>query len=464
MGLPEPFKYQVWGREKAAHLRRTCIVAPPGAGKTRIAIESLMDVDGFNGPVLILCTGPAVATWTRQVPLWSQIPSIEENIWNTGGTSPKVRASLWKQAKEEGGIYITNSQLFLRDYAKIQQVPWTTVISDEYHKFMRRRTSQTYTKFLRLTRHLDNVVLTTGSPFRRDPSSMFTAFQIINPRVFSSYWRYVRAHCWIDETPFGKRAVGVRQPAKFRNLMDQWMVYIPDEVVRDSLPQGRRYGIDTAMSNEQQRIYYQLEDDMIAEAGDSLVVTPTVLGRLIKQRQLLCCPRILDPALGMGSGFEAILDRIEDDPHAVIFVPFRDACDYIAAELSKKYTVGIIRGGVTTEEQTEIIQRFRDEGGIIVCTIQYAESFDLETCKTSYFLGYDLTVDQNEQAEGRTRRASSEHGFVSWGYVKYDAPIDQYFLAKLDDDSRNAHLVLQRPEEYIRMLLQESRDEVDLAP
>jgi hypothetical protein len=63
-------------------------------------------------------------------------------------------------------------------------------------------------------------------------------------------------------------------------------------------------------------------------------------------------------------------------------------------------------------------------------------------------------VDQNEQAEGRTRRAISKHEYVSWGYIKTDTMIDEHFLNKLGEDASNVRLVLQRPEGYIRKLLQ----------
>lgn len=464
--LPAAFKYQEYIRAQINRLKRTAVIAPPGSGKTRPIVEGVNDLGGFNQVVLVVCSGSAISTWVRQIPLWSRCPEYADFIRVVRGNKAD-RVDLWEQSASEGfGTYITNFSIFYRDYDMIRNTDWKVVIADEYHKYMRshklhvRARLKTYGMFKQMTRHTDIMVLASGSLVRRNAASMFTAFQLVNQFLFSSYWRFVNTYCFVDATPFGQQVHGVKNVEALRERMNEHLAYIPDSVCADALPKGRRYGIDAEITPEQKRIYNDLEKDMIAIAGDSIIITPTVLGKLMKQRQLLCCPKILDPSLGMGGGYEAILDKLDQDAHVIIFVPFRPACDYVQEDLIQhgyKNTF-ILRGGVDEVEQQEILQEFRETKGIIVCTIQYAESWDADSCKTSYFLGYDLTVDQNEQAEGRTRRAISEHKFVTWGYIKTNTPLDDHFLHKLGDDQTNARLILQRPEEYIRKLTQRFND------
>ena len=458
--LPQAFGYQEYAREKVRTRKRTAIIAPPGAGKTRPIIEGVNDLGGFNGLVLVVSTGSAVPTWIRQIPLWSQCPEYADSIYVVRGNK-EDRLDLWEQArKEQYGTFITNFSIFYRDYEILATCNWRVIIADEYHKSMRshklhsKGRKKTYAKFKQLTRHTEILILATGSLVRRNASSMFTAFQLVNQFIFRSYWKFVNTYCFVDDTNFGKQVHGVKNPKALRSIMDEYFAYIPPEVCADSLPEGRRYPITVEITPEQQRIYQQLDEDMLSILPDTVLVTPTVLAKLIKQRQLLCCPRILDPSLGMGAGYEAILDRLDQDDHVVIFVPFRDACDVIVDDLKKQGYKNsfILRGGLDHTDQSSIVKQFRETKGIIVCTIQYAESFDLETCCTSYFLGYDLTVDQNEQAEGRTRRAISEHKFVTWGYIKTNTLVDQHFLDKLGDDHRNTQLILKRPESYVARL------------
>ncbi len=463
--IPPEFVYQGHIRRKIVERLKTNVVSVPGSGKTRPIVEALVELGRIYtntgghafpyGPIFIVCTGPAIATWLRQLPEWSQCPELTEEIYVVRGPKHK-RTQLWNQAlTTQSGIYITNYSIFLRDYAYHRDVGWAALIADEYHRCMRRKKkNKTYKVFLSLSRHIAIVVLATGSLMRKHPASMFTAFQIIHPKLFRSYWKFVNTYCIVTEGHFGKDIGGVKNVESLQGIIDLYMAYVPKEAVADQLPSGRRMPLHAEMDKEQTKIYNDLSENMIAEIGDSLLVTPNVLTQLIRLRQLLCCPRILDPSLGMGGGFELILDKLQEQPHAVIFVPFRPACVYIQDELRLKgyKYVYMIRGGVGHLEQQYEVDCFKEHRGIMVCTISYAESFDLETCDTSHFLGYDYTLDVNEQAEGRTRRVISEYDYVTWNYIKYLNTIDEHFLGELTVDMHNVRRVMQRPQALIDAL------------
>ena len=471
--LPVEFVYQGFIRQKIVSRRRTAVVGVPGCGKTRPIIDALVEMGLITlpadvletkfpkGPILIICTGSAIPTWVRQIPLWADDASLVYDIHVVRGKKEQ-RARMWERAcNQEEGIYITNFSLFWRDYHMIKQVGWTAAIADEYHKVMRNRKtrkggSETYARFLAMTRHMNVMILASGSLVGKNPSKMFTAFQLIKPEfhLFRSYWRFVNTFCIVNEGQYGKEIAGIKNIHLLHDIMDEYFAYVPEEVVADNLPTGLRSLMDATMTPPQARVYDELAEEMIAilESGD-IVYAATGLGLLIKLRQLLCCPRILDSSLDMGGGFEVILDHLEEESHAVIFVPFRLACDYIQAELTRKgYDCVIIRGGISLEEQNEKIQHFREHKSIIVCTISYAESFDLETCKNSYFLGYDYSVDANLQAEGRTRRAISKHEFIRWNYLHYLGTIDEDLLQGLDEGMMNMKRMLKRPQELINRL------------
>jgi SNF2 family DNA or RNA helicase len=453
-------------RQKIVARKKTGVVAKMGSGKTRPVVDALVELNRIfpegvgeykfpYGPILIVCTGPAIATWTRQLPLWAEDPTLSD--WITiGRGSAATREAMWKYYQKGHGIVITNYSIFLRDYHMITQVPWTAIVCDEYHRALLRRGSKTFKYSRPLFRKTDIVVWTSGSALRKNPSSMWTLFNMTDPKLklFRSYWRFVDAFCIVNDGMFGKEIEGPRNVEGFQKIMDRYLAFVPEEVVADNLPEGKRNPLLAEMTPSQAKVYKDLSEEMIAQVGDSLIVAPNVLAKLMKLRQLLCCPRILSPELDMGGGFEAIWDRIEDDPHCVIFVPFRPAVNIIHKELVRRgrSEVYSIMGGTSEADQTERITRFKEFGGILICTIAYAESFDLETCKTSYFLGYDYVLDVNEQAEGRTRRVISEHEFVTWNYVKYLNTLDEYFLSELGADLRNVKRVLHRPQEFINAL------------
>ena len=455
---PAPFTYQEFARQKILSRQKTAVIAPPGSGKTRPIIEALRDAEILGKePILIICSGPAVATWRWQLPYWGDVEPHEVRIIRG---KPSYRAAMWSHTAETAGIAITNHQVLQRDWIHVQSVEWGAVVADEYHKFMRGRKGKTYRLFRQLERRIDYLVLTTGSLINDDPSSMFTGFQLLDPKAFSSYWRFVGTFCLTQETPFGKEIIGVRNVQALRDITDRYMAYIPEDVVADQLPKGFRYSIDVDMTESQSRVYEDLTGEMIATVEDDLVMAANPLSLLIRLRQLLCCPKILNEKLDMGGGYEWILDQFdepkENHPYCVIFVPFRPACEYIVDDLRERgYHARFLRGGMSEDEQDEIKDDFRARAGtgaILVCTISFSESFDLEKCQQSYFLGYDYDVEQNRQAEGRTRRAISEHGFVRWGYIRYTGTVDDTIFQDMDNKFRTIKRVLQRPEAFIQAL------------
>jgi hypothetical protein len=83
---------------------------------------------------------------------------------------------------------------------------------------------------------------------------MFTAFQIVAPKVWTSYWKFVKMFCYVDDSGFGQKVHGVKNAEQLRSIMDEYFAYIPPEVVADELPEGRRVGIDIEMDEEQTKI------------------------------------------------------------------------------------------------------------------------------------------------------------------------------------------------------------------
>jgi hypothetical protein len=361
---------------------------------------------------------------------------------------------MWDLVQDHGfGICVTNAAVFRRDRIDIQCIGFDVVIADEYHKFMRRRKSDTFKYFLSMFRHTECVVLSTGSFLNKDASSSYTAFSIVRPKLFKSYWRFVNTYCHVDDGAFGKQIWGVRNPQAFRELTDRYMAYVPNAVVADQLPKGLRTPEPLMPTDEQMDVYQQLKEDWVAQVKDDIVIAPNAMTVFVRLRQLLCCPKILSEDLGMGAGYEHILDSLEEEPHVVIFVPFRPACDYIAdALVDEGYDAFILRGGTTHHEQTAIIQRFEETRGVLICTIGYAEAFDLLSCHTSWFLGYSHVLDDNEQAEGRTQRAISEHDTVFWKYLRHIGTLDEDMMDELSADLTNVNKLLKRPQAFIEAL------------
>jgi len=460
------FPYQEASAQKIVPRKKTTLVAPPGAGKSRTIIEGIKR--SFEGNphcirVLVVCTGPALATWLREPVTWG-LAEPERIIHITGDAY--TRGTLWNQARTEKRpgfhVYICNNAVFVRDYTTYVMAPhekssWVKVlICDEYHKYMTRRQSSTYKYIARLSRYIDRAILCTGTPISKDASSLWNIFHVAAPKLFGSYHRFVATYCITEESSWGVNVIGIKNIKALRAIIEQYLIVIPESVVAGQLPEGKRNTIPVSMNKVQQEVYDKLCTDLIYfvhnSEGDIASIVTSRYGAelLIRLRMLLCCPKLIDPSLGMGVGFEAIVDMLSsmDNPTAAIFVPFRDACTYVANALNElEYKVYVLKGGMTPQDTKTVIDNFDASSFIqptvLICTIDFAESFDLNTCNTSFFLGYGFRVKQNNQAEGRTRRASSLSKFVTWNYVKYINTIDEEYAAGISAERQIIQRILQ---------------------
>ena len=477
------YDYQRGGIKKVHNASRICVWAPPGSGKTRIACEGILNT---GGNCLILCPRSAVPTWEVQLKQW--LGAAVRQITVVLGSRDK-RRRLWpEQPTHSLDCYITTYESFRRDYLDglvditigdaltRQRSIWNILICDEYHKVMLRHkhgknVASTHWRVIQrfvtqpairddvypLHRYprpeLSKCVWITGSFLRREPSSLWTAFNMVDHKRWSSYHRWVSRYCVVNQGRFGIELLGPKNTKELRGLLDEHCVFITERMVAAQLPQGVRYKTVIQMSRTQQRLYDTLKRDMVlyTEDGD-FIATPTVLSQIVRLRQILCSPKLLEPASNdWGAGIDYILENLinhpDDGNHMVIFVPFRDGC-YVVSEALEGASVPheILHGSLAISELRKRIHRFKRTECALVCTIAFAESFDLETCKRSVFLGYDYALDVNQQAEGRTRRAISPHNTVYWEYLVYKDTVDEHFIDKLNMDTRNTSRVLYEPQ------------------
>lgn len=120
------------------------------------------------------------------------------------------------------------------------------------------------------------------------------------------------------------------------------------------------------------------------------------------------------------------------DSHCVIFTPFTEAIphyrDYLAA--SGFHNTVAIQGGLTPDELQERIERFRATRGIAITSILYATAFSLEPSSYGYFIGYDYDPENNDQAEDRLVRMTTDY-LVNIYYYRHEGTYEEAQLENL---------------------------------
>lgn len=402
--------FQIEDANFAAHNNSVVLGHQTGLGKTFIAQLAWSKWPTAN-KVLIRGTLSSMATWAKLLRRWSGV----QPIFMQGKDDPSWRQFL---AVKEGVYMCTYSTYFWLMKGTQGNPRLDLLIDDELHRIMRTR-NETWkaTKRLEFERYL-GLSATWAS---RGPQDLFPVLNLVNHRTFSSYWRFVETWCYVDrDGPFGTDVYGVRNEANLRKLL--WSRYYVSRTwpeVGNQFRTGKnnedepvvRRAERVPMGKQQTKLIRDLDKDMIVELNGDMIVTPNSLALLTRKLQMAISPRILLSTADFGGPVDYVVDKIGDDPHAVVFCPFREGLDVLKEALMKdkrsEQDIFMLRGGMHPDEVNKVVDLWKKRRGVMMCTTAFAQSFDLDTTNNAYSLGFDWDPNNNVQAEGRLRRLDS---------------------------------------------------------
>ncbi|KKL28469.1 hypothetical protein LCGC14_2374850, partial [marine sediment metagenome] len=329
------------------------------------------------------------------------------------------------------------------------------IILDEPHTWLRNRKTVSF-KFMRTFRS-KYLIIMTGTPASKGAQDLWPMLHLLNRKVFSSYWRFVNTFCYVDDTQWGKDVYGTRNKEALKDLLARYMIRRLKAEVFPEMPPKLVDTIPITMSTTQHLFHDQLRDDLLGMLGDHLVMTPNTLTCVLRLRQVLVCPKLLNPEMDYGAGIEYLQqvtsEMDPDDRHFVVFTPFKAALTFIGEALNDVGgKVGYLYGGMSTGDLDRSIRTFEEERGIMLCVIKYAESFSLASCSLAYFLGAEWDYTEDEQAEDRTHRAETKET-VNIHYLQYRNSAEERVMEVLATGHGNVSQFLSSPRDLQKLLL-----------
>lgn len=418
---PRPYQLECFDfcMNRALQRGRIIIADEMGLGKTgeallcaRVLVNTLTnprDLVRFAEPTLLLGGSNTQAAWATQMPHWGVAPfKIIEG-------SPGHRARLWRElAGSENKFVACTRETFHRDLKSgIAPKSWKLIIPDEAHKDTNRNTHNHKNQASLESLHF---IYITGSPMRRGPQNLWALLNVLYPKQYRSYWRFVEKYCVVIRERFGWHVEGSRNTHELAKELSRIMIRRTKNEVAEWMPDKTRIGVEDdlilEMVDGQKQVYEAIAEDMLAALpGGDFLITPTVLAQCVRLRQALVCPRILDPGLPDGAAIDDLVQKLADadDTHCVIFSPFSDAFPFVEERLEKEgydpRRIFWFKGGSSAGDLQRQLEAFRAARGIALCTIAYAESFDFYPASWAYYLGFEWDPLLNAQSEDRIHRA-----------------------------------------------------------
>jgi len=262
------------------------------------------------------------------------------------------------------------------------------------------------------------------------------------PKIYTSFWKFVAQFCEVDRAQFGVQIGAPKNTEQFRTLTRNH-IFRPSKPIT-GMPKVVRQVIPVEMDSKQEVAYKQLKEQMYLELeSGNLVITQNILSQIIRLRQITCCPAILDPQLGYGTSICTVLDHMEEDSirkHCIWYTPYVGAISYMRDALFhagyKKQV--IFQAGMSMEELRDAEETFRsDMATQAICSISFAQSYELETASVGYFIGYDWDPVLNIQSEGRAKRGTYKFDFINMYYMLVLGTYDEKVLAGLSTKTVN---------------------------
>jgi len=431
-----------------------------GVGKTFMGLTSALMYKPQT--ILIICSKNALGTWQAEIEKWYPEFSDPNLFAHVRGTADKRQTIYLKSKQPNGPLFlIVIGGSFIRDidFLIANKIHFDAIIVDEAHKVgLRNRKSL---GFLAVKAIVDKnywpvkvIGIMTGSLTSKGPKHLWSYLNIIAPHIFRSYWGFVSTYTHTFDGPFGKITGGPKNQEGLAIVTSPYIFRVSEKEAAAELPPLRRIILPTELEPNIAKMYNSLANELYMEletdAGRELITTGTILGAYTKLRQLITCPATFDPSLGAGTPIEAVCDKIlESDElphfkHNIIFTPYLPSIpffhDYIATTLKmSKSDVLVLQGGDEPDYLNKVENIFRkNHETAVLCSLKFAQSFNLETCMNVYFPHFEWDQDDNKQAEARGRRKTSDKSrtILSY-YVNVKGTITNDMLAILNEKEVN---------------------------
>ena len=409
------FDYQKQGINFMCNVSKAIMGDDMGLGKTLQTITTVQELGCQK--VLIVCPNSLKFTWSKEFKHWT---GRECQVLTT--SSKKRVLSGFKD-----GILVVNYESIwdrkTKDLLKeISKVNWDVVIYDEAHRLKNRKA--THTKACKKIK-AERTYMLTGTPIENSPDEMWSLLNIMYPKTFNSYWRFVEQWCKTSEFRVGGRQIknvtGCLDPKAMHEMLSPIMIRRLKKDVLHQLPDKTYKTITVELNPSDRKVYDELRDEMVAELGTGeVVITANILTQMMRLRQVAISSQLLSEEEPMGLVKSSKLEVVEEivsqsiDSHKlVLFTQFKSSLRIMKNLLESSGIKCLeISGDISSDKRQEYCDLFQSDDSyrVILCTIQTAGvGLTLTKADICIFIDKHYNPQLNKQAEDRLYRIGQKN-------------------------------------------------------
>jgi len=225
-------KYQKIGVRKISRFKGRVLLADEmGTGKT-LQVLKWIDIHPKVSPVLVVC--PASLKW-----VWEM--QAKNHIHKRGSVIESTKA---KPLSKYNKLIIINYEILHHWTKYLAKLKIKTIVLDECH-YIKSRSAKRYKTIKAFAKNIPYIICMSGTPLTNRPSELWTTLNLIQPKMFPSFFSYAFKYCHPVKKPWGWEYKGashlnelhtkLKETMMIRRLKKDVLKELPDKT-REIIP------------------------------------------------------------------------------------------------------------------------------------------------------------------------------------------------------------------------------------
>lgn len=402
-----------------------------GTGKTAMAIRAMCEVTPSR--VLVACPTSLMYNWEKELKVWSTVDYKARVL--TGAKEKRLKTLVSATTPFE--VVIVNYEALNSIGVELVKFAPELIICDESHQIKNHKAIKS--KVIKMIADKAKTRMRwimTGTPTPNNILDIWSQYDFIRPGYLKLNFYVFRARYADVYTGAGFPMIrGFRNEEELRKLVSMYSYRVLKEECLD-LPDKVFQEIEVELTPANKKIYRDMMEHMVAEVGNEIISTNTILVKLLRLQQITSGfiggedgeKTIGDEKL---AALEELLESLADQK-VIVWCRFLHEITTIQKLVSEKLKrkAHILAGEVSSEDRQRIVDEFQTSStpDVIVANVQVGGTgLTLTAASYAVYFSRTFSLGDASQSEDRMHRIGQTRKVTYYDLV-VRGTIDTYIL------------------------------------
>ena len=372
-----------------------CLADDMGLGKTVQTLALLLARAGA-GPALVLAPTSVCANWESEAQTFA--PGLNVQRFGEGDRAAAL------QSAGPRDVFLCSYGLLPLEAARLQAVPWATVVLDEGQNIKNALTKRSQAV---MDLQAGFRLVLSGTPVENHLAELWNLFRFLNPGLLGTIEQFRRRF----QEPI-ERAQDTVALARLRRVVSPFLLRRTKGQVLKELPPRTEIVLELEPSPAEAAFLEALRRQSLEALDGGPGQTLQVLAALMRLRRACCNPALVQPGLAIPSSKqEAFLDLVEEllesDHRALVFSQFVDHLALLREALDERgVTYQYLDGATPVRKRAAAVKAFQAGQGDLFLISLKAGGTGLNLTAADYIIHMDPWWNPavEDQASDRAHR------------------------------------------------------------